>query len=139
MSEALELFRCREKRKVDDEFCDVRINNRFFAAELKYRGDQVLVSYDPFSPLEEVRLYSLQEQFLQVAPHYQRERGTHPASGGFGAQDAVQVRDDDPEDVFGSTAPHQTVPLRGQSLPLESSLLPAEGFGLPRREHPSRA
>jgi transposase InsO family protein len=78
MSEALELFRCREKRKVDDEFCDVRINNRFFAAELKYRGDQVLVSYDPFSNLDEVRLYSLEEQFLQVAPRYERERGTHP-------------------------------------------------------------
>jgi transposase InsO family protein len=78
MSEALELFRCREKRKVDEEFCDVRVGKRFFAVDVKYRGDQVLVSYDPFSPLEEVRLYSLDEQFLQVAPRYERGRGTHP-------------------------------------------------------------
>ena len=78
MSEALELFRCQEKRKVDDEFCDVRIGNRFFAADVKYRGDQVLVGYDPFSSLDEVRLVSLEGLFLQVAPRYERERGTHP-------------------------------------------------------------
>ncbi len=52
--------------------------NRFFAVELKYRGDWLLVSYDPFSRLEEVRLHSLEEQFLQVAPRYERERGSHP-------------------------------------------------------------
>jgi hypothetical protein len=28
--------------------------------------------------LDEVRLYSLEEQFLQVAPRYERQRGTHP-------------------------------------------------------------
>ena len=78
MSEALELFLCREKRKVDNEFCDVRIDKRFFAVDVKYRGDQVLVSYDPISNLDEVRLYSLEEQFLQVASRYERERGTHP-------------------------------------------------------------
>jgi transposase InsO family protein len=78
MSGASELFRCREKRKVDDEFCDVRIGKRFFAVDVKYRGDKVLVSYDPFSSLDEVRLYSLEEQFLQVAPRYERGRGTHP-------------------------------------------------------------
>ena len=78
MSEALDLFRRREKRKVDDEYCDVRIANRFFAVRLEYRGDRVLVSYDPFSNMDEVRLYSLEEQFLQVAPRYERERGTHP-------------------------------------------------------------
>ena len=78
ISGASELFRCREKRKVDDEFCDVRIGKRFFAVDVKYRGDKVLVSYDPFSSLDEVRLYSLEEQFLQVAPRYERGRGTHP-------------------------------------------------------------
>ena len=38
----------------------------------------MLVSYDPFSRLEEMRLHSLEEQFLQVAPRYERERGSHP-------------------------------------------------------------
>jgi transposase InsO family protein len=84
MSEALNLFHCQEKRKVDDEFCDVRIGNRFFAVDVKYRGDQVLVRYDPFSQLNEVRLFSLEEQFLQVAPRYERERGTHPSASAAG-------------------------------------------------------
>jgi transposase InsO family protein len=78
MSEALEFFRIRQKRKVDDEYCDVRIDKCFFAVDLKYRGDWVLVTYDPFSRIQEVRLYSLEGQFLQVAPRYERERGTHP-------------------------------------------------------------
>lgn len=78
MSEVHEFFCCREKRKVDDEFCDVRIKQRFFAVDVKYRGDRVLVSYDPFSRMEEVRLYSLEGQFLQVAPRYERGKGTHP-------------------------------------------------------------
>jgi hypothetical protein len=80
MSEALELFHCQEKRKVDDEFCDVRIDKRFFAVDVNYRGDQVLVRYDPFSELNEVRLFSLEEQFLQVAARYERQRGTHPSA-----------------------------------------------------------
>lgn len=43
-----------------------------------YRGDRVMVHYDPFSPMDEVRVYSLERQFLQVAKRYQRERGAHP-------------------------------------------------------------
>ena len=56
----------------------MRIDKCFFAVDLKYRGDWVLASYDPFSRIQEVRLYSLEGQFLQVAPRYERERGTHP-------------------------------------------------------------
>jgi transposase InsO family protein len=78
LSEAMDLFCLREKRKVDHEFCDVRINNQFFAVDVKYRGDSVFVSFDPHSRLDEVRVLSLEGEFLQVARRYERQRGTHP-------------------------------------------------------------
>ena len=78
LATVLELFGKREKRKVDDVFCDVRINHLYFKVDAKFRGDQVIVSYDPFSPMDEVRLYSPEGLFLQVAPRYQRQRGAHP-------------------------------------------------------------
>ncbi len=77
LAEVLELFWVRQKRKVDDEFCDVRVNRLYFAVDVAYRGDKVIVSYDPFSNMDEVRLYSLEGQFLQVAPRYDREKGAH--------------------------------------------------------------
>ncbi len=78
LSEVREFFHVREKRKVDLEFSDVRVNNQFYAVDLGLRGDWVIVSYDPFSTLEEVRLVSLHGVFLGVAKRYQRERGAHP-------------------------------------------------------------
>ena len=74
-----EFFHVREQRIVEQEFSDVRVNNQFYRVDSKYRGDQVIVSYDPFSrDLTEVRLFSLRGEHLQVAPRYNRERGAHP-------------------------------------------------------------
>jgi transposase InsO family protein len=78
LPEVLKFFWLREERKVHDEFCDVQLNTQFFRADVRYRGDKVIVHYDPFSKLDEVRLYSPEGQFLQVANRYQRERGAHP-------------------------------------------------------------
>jgi transposase InsO family protein len=78
MAEVLELFAVREKRTVNRDFCDVQIEHRFYAVDIDYRGDKVLVSYDPFSAMDEVRVFSLQGQFLQIAKRYERQRGAHP-------------------------------------------------------------
>ena len=78
MREVLELFHVQEKRTVNEEFCDVQVNKLFFAVDPKFRGDEVIVSYDPFSQLQEVRLKSLHGEFLGVAKRYDRERGAHP-------------------------------------------------------------
>lgn len=77
LTSVLELFGKREKRKVDRIFCDVQLNRIYFKADAQYRGDTVSVHYDPFSPMDEVRLVSVDGQFLQVAPRYQRQRGSH--------------------------------------------------------------
>ena len=77
LSDVLELFHVQVRRKVDEEFCDVRINNLYFAVDAKLRGDRVIVVYDPFSTLEEVRLKSLHGEFMGLGRRYQRERGAH--------------------------------------------------------------
>jgi putative transposase len=78
LAEVREFFYVRERRKVDPEFSDVRVKNRFYAVDSKLRGDRVIVSYDPFSSAEEVRLTSLHGVFLGVGRRYDRERGAHP-------------------------------------------------------------
>lgn len=78
LPEVMEFFQVKVKRKVNDEFCDVRVDSLFFLVDSKLRGDTLLVSYDPFSAMEEVRLTSLQGEFLAVAKRYQRQRGAHP-------------------------------------------------------------
>lgn len=78
MAEIQRLFHRREKRKVDLVHCDVQLNKQFFAVRPEYRGDQVLVCYDPFDCREEVELYSRSGVYLQVAPRYERAPGTHP-------------------------------------------------------------
>jgi transposase InsO family protein len=77
LSEVLEFFHVREKRTVHQDYSDVQVDNRFFAVDGKLRGDQVLVSYDPFSAMQEVRIYSLHGQFLAVAKRYHRQKGAH--------------------------------------------------------------
>jgi hypothetical protein len=77
MNEVCQFFHTREKRKVDLEFSDVRVHGRFYAVDPNLRGDQVLVSYDPYSTLEEVRLTSLQDVFLGIGKRYEREKGAH--------------------------------------------------------------
>ncbi len=74
----LSFFHHRESRTVDRDHSDVRIENQFFAVDPAYRGDRVTVQYDPFSPLEEVLLYSLAGTFLGCGRRYERERGSHP-------------------------------------------------------------
>jgi putative transposase len=78
LAEVREFFYVRERRKVDPEFSDVRVNNRFYAVEPRLRGERLIVSYDPFSRGEEVRLTSLHGVFLGVARRYDRQRGAHP-------------------------------------------------------------
>ena len=78
MAEASRLFHLRERRRVDPTHCDVQLHKRFYAARPEYRGDRVLVSYDPFTQSDEVELYSLTGVYLHCAPRYERAAGTHP-------------------------------------------------------------
>jgi hypothetical protein len=74
----LAFFHRRLKRKVDEDFSDVRVGSQFFAVDPKLRNDQVVVQYDPYSPLEEVQLYSVDGVYLGLGKRYEREKGSHP-------------------------------------------------------------
>jgi transposase InsO family protein len=78
LAEVLQLFWVRENRTVNHDFCDVRVKNFHYAVDPEWRDHKVIVAYDPFSSLDEVRIYSLNGQFLQVAQRYEREKGAHP-------------------------------------------------------------
>jgi hypothetical protein len=78
LRDVLEFFHVRVHRKVDEEFCDVRVNNVYFAVDAKLRGDRVIVIYDPFSTMQQARLESLHGEFLGLGRRYGRERGAHP-------------------------------------------------------------
>ena len=54
----LGFFHQRVPRLVDKDFSDVRVEGLFFAVDPTLRGDRVVVQYDPFSPLNEVQLYT---------------------------------------------------------------------------------
>ena len=77
LSAVLTFFGQRVPRKVDKEFSDVRVDNLFFAIDPMFRGDPVIVEYDPFSSLQEVQLYSPAGIYLGRGKRYQREKGSH--------------------------------------------------------------
>ena len=74
----LSFFHHRVSRTVDEDHSDVRLDHLFFAVDAALRGDEVIVQYDPFSPLEEVQLYSSAGVYLGCGRRYERERGAHP-------------------------------------------------------------
>ena len=73
MEQAIRFFMQEKKRIVHRDFSDVAIDGCFYRVERKYRGDRVIVRYDPFSAREKVLIYSEDEQFLATAERYHRE------------------------------------------------------------------
>lgn len=64
-------------RTVHRQFSDVQIEGLFFRADLRLRGDQIEVRYDPFAPLDQVLLYSRDGQYLGIGVRYDRQLGAH--------------------------------------------------------------
>ncbi|MBM3153221.1 MAG: DDE-type integrase/transposase/recombinase [Chloroflexi bacterium] len=74
----LGFFQQRVPRTVNKDFSDVRLDGLFFAVDPTLRGDRVIVQYDPFSPPNEVQLYTPAGTYLGLGRLYQREKGSHP-------------------------------------------------------------
>jgi putative transposase len=64
-------------RTVHRQFADVQIDGLFFRVDPRLRGDKIEVRYDPFTPLEQVLLYSRDSQYLGVGLRYDRQQGAH--------------------------------------------------------------
>jgi len=71
--QALRFFMHQKTRTVHRDFSDVSIDGRFYRVDRRYRGDRLIVRYDPFSPRDKVFIYSQADQFLATAAHYHRD------------------------------------------------------------------
>lgn len=63
-TEAIRSFMQRTTRWVHKDFCDIQLNHRFYRVDRKLRGDKLEVRYDPYSAMETVLIYSLDEVYL---------------------------------------------------------------------------
>lgn len=93
LSSVEHFFYQRVPRTVDRDHADVRISNQFFQVNPDWRGDRVIVQYDPFcveEDLREVAIYDDQDVYLGNGTWYQRERGAHPQPKRKAPQDPIQ-------------------------------------------------
>ena len=64
MALVMESFLQKEYRTVHKTFSDVQLDKRFYSVDPKLRGDRVQVHFDPFSAWDNVKIYSLGDQYL---------------------------------------------------------------------------
>jgi len=70
----LKFFLKSEQRTVNRTFSDVQILSLYFRVNKDYRGDKVVVRYDPFeAELNSVLIYSLDGEYLGVGERWERE------------------------------------------------------------------
>lgn len=75
MEAVAESFLQHAERSVDKTFSDIRLNNHFYKVDPRLRGDRLDVRYDLRGPVDEILLYSLQEEYLGKGILHQREEG----------------------------------------------------------------
>jgi transposase InsO family protein len=75
MEAVIPFFMHREQRTVNADFSDVRLHGRLYRVDKRLRGDRVEVRYDPFSAMDTVLIYSLQEEYLGKGTLHNREKG----------------------------------------------------------------
>lgn len=75
MSRVMESFLQTIPRTVHKTFSDVQLHKRFYRVDPKLRGDRVQVRFDPFSALDTVKLYSLDDRYLGTGVLHDRTSG----------------------------------------------------------------
>ena len=72
MSHVIKFFLHQEKRCVHRDFSDISLDGKFYKVNPKFRGDKVIVRFDPFSAMKQLFLYSMESQYLGIAELYDR-------------------------------------------------------------------
>lgn len=76
LNECIKFFMEEKKRTVNKDFSDIRAANKFYKVDPKFRGDKVLVRFDPFSKMDKILIYSLKnESYLGEGVLHHREEG----------------------------------------------------------------
>jgi transposase InsO family protein len=77
-TEAIRSFMQRTTRQVHKDFSDIQLHKHYYRVDRRLRGDKVEVRYDPFSTMETVLIYSLNEEYLGEGRRYDRQTGDRP-------------------------------------------------------------
>ena len=77
-TEAIRSFMKRVTRHVHRDFCDIQLNGQFYRVDRKLRGDKVEVRYDPYSTIQTVLIYSLNDVYLGEGHRHDRQQGDQP-------------------------------------------------------------
>ncbi len=72
-NQAIRFFMHEKTRTVHRDFSDVSIDGVFYRVDRQYRGDRVIVRYDPFASRDKVLIYSEADRYLTTAERYQRD------------------------------------------------------------------
>ena len=75
MQKVIQFFMHKELRTVDKDFSDIQLKNTFYRVDPTLRGDRVQVRYDPFSDMQNVWIYSPDNQYLGQGVLHNRDRG----------------------------------------------------------------
>lgn len=73
MQKVVQFFMHKALRTVDKDFSDIQLNNTFYRVDPTLRGDRVQVRYDPFSDMQNVWIYSTDNQYLGQGIVHNRE------------------------------------------------------------------
>lgn len=71
--DVLAAFMEKAERRVNPDFSDVRLNNRFYRVAPELRGDKVEVRYDPYNHLDTVDIYDLGGRYLGQGRQHNRD------------------------------------------------------------------
>ncbi len=61
-------------RVVNGTFSDIGLCGRFYKVSNILRKDKVIVRWDPYSNLEEIYIYSISDQYIEIGTIYNREK-----------------------------------------------------------------
>jgi hypothetical protein len=75
MQKVIQFFMYKVLRTVDKDFSDIQLNNTFYRVDPTLRGDRVQVRYDPFSDMQNVWIYSTDNQYLGQGALHNRDKG----------------------------------------------------------------
>ena len=78
MQKVIQFFMRKELRTVDKDFSDIQLNNTFYRVDPTLRGDRVQVRYDPFSDMQNVWIYTPDNQYLGQGTLHNRDKGAEP-------------------------------------------------------------
>lgn len=78
INSVVKYFYKHEQRTVHRDFADIALYGKFYRVDKKFCSDRLNVYYDPFSKLDTVLLYSLDNQYLGKGKLHRREKKDEP-------------------------------------------------------------